>query len=94
MTQRIELVFPKDFTKLAGNKYGKKIYQTQVKGVISFTGQIVFVIPSQIDRAASSFVQGFFDDIIKAIGIDGIESQINFETEIPNFKQFVLDNLE
>ena len=94
MAQRINLVFQKDFTKLAGNKYGKGIYQSQVKNIIKFDEEIIFVIPDQIDRAASSFVQGFFDEIIKAIGIDGIKSQISYETKIPNFEQFVLDNLE
>ena len=94
MTQEIKLNLPKDFTKLAGNKYGKGIYQTQVKDIIDLNGKIVFVFPDQIDRAASSFVQGFFDEIIKKIGIEGIKSQIDFTTNIPDFKQFVIDNLE
>ena len=94
MEQRINLVFPKDFTKLAGNKYGKGIYQAQVKDIINLDEHIIFVIPDQIDRAASSFVQGFFDEIVKAIGLDGIKTKISYETKIPNFTQFVLDNLE
>lgn len=94
MAQEIKLSLPKDFTKLAGNKYGKGIYQTQVKDNINLNDKIVFIFPDQIDRAASSFVQGFFDEIIKKIGIEGIKSQINFVTNIPNFKQFVIDNLE
>lgn len=94
MAQQIKLNFQKDFTKLAGNKYGKGIYQTQVKDIINLDEEIVFIIPDQIDRAASSFVQGFFDEIIKKIGIDGIKAKISFVTNIPDFKQFVVDNLE
>lgn len=94
MAQKINLVIQKDLTKLAGNKYGKGIYRSQVKDIINLDEQIIFVIPDQIDRAASSFVQGFFDEIVKAIGIDGIRSKISYETKIPNFEQFVLDNLE
>ena len=55
---------------------------------------LCLLLPDQIDRAASSFVQGFFDEIVKEIGIEGIKSQISYETKIPNFEQFVLDNLE
>ena len=55
---------------------------------------MLFVIPSGIDRVASSFVQGFFDAIVNEIGIAGIEEQVFFESSIPNFKEFVLENLE
>ena len=94
MAQQIKLNIRKDITKLAGNKYGKVIYQTQVRDNINLEEEVVFIIPEQIDRAASSFVQGFFDDIIKKIGIEGIKTRITFQTSIPNFKQFVVDNLE
>jgi hypothetical protein len=94
MAQQIKLNIRKDITKLAGNKYGKVIYQTQVRDNINLEEEVVFIIPEQIDRAASSFVQGFFDDIIKKIGIEGIKTRITFQTNIPNFKQFVVDNLE
>lgn len=94
MAQQIKLNIRRDITKLAGNKYGKVIYQTQVRDNINLDEEVVFIIPEQIDRAASSFVQGFFDDIIKRIGIEGIKTRITFQTSIPNFKQFVIDNLE
>ena len=94
MVQQIKLNIQRDFTKLAGNKYGKVIYQTQVRDIINLDEEVIIIIPEQIDRAASSFVQGFFDDIIKKIGIEGVKSRINFQTNIPNFKQFVIDNLE
>ena len=45
MAQRINLVFQKDFTKLAGNKYGKGIYQSQVKNIINFDEEIIFGLP-------------------------------------------------
>ena len=94
MAQQIKLNIRRDITKLAGNNYGKVIYQTQVRDNINLDEEVVFIIPEQIDRAASSFVQGFFDDIIKRNGIEGIKTRITFQTSIPNFKQFVIDNLE
>ena len=94
MEQTIKLVFKNDLTKLAGNAFGKNTYETQVKEVIDFNASITFEIPAQIDRIASSFVQGFFDEIVKEIGVDGIEKQIDYISSIADLKYFVLDNLE
>lgn len=94
MQQTIKLIFKKDLTKLAGNAFGKNTYETQVKDVIDFNASIVFEIPTQIDRIASSFVQGFFDAIVKEIGVQGIEQQISYISSITDLKEFVLDNLE
>ena len=94
MEQIIKLVFKKDLTKLAGNAFGKNTYETQVENIIDFNKTIVFEFPSQIDRIASSFIQGFFNKIINEIGIGGIEQQITYISSIPELKEFVLDNLE
>lgn len=94
MEQRIELTFAKDLSKLAGNAFGRNTYESQVKDCIDLSKNIVFVIPSQIDRIASSFVQGFFDVIVNEIGIVGIEEQVSFDSSINNLKEFVLENLE
>ena len=94
MEQTIKLIFKGDLTKLAGNAFGKNTYETQVKDVIDFNKSIVFEFPMQIDRIASSFVQGFFDEIINEIGVDGVEQQITYISSIPDLKGFVLENLE
>lgn len=94
MVQRIELEFAKDLRKLVGNSFGRNTYESQVKDKIDLSQQIIFVIPSVIDRVASSFVQGFFDAIVNEIGISGIEKKISFESSIFNLKKFVLENLK
>lgn len=94
MEQRIVLTFKKDLSKLAGNTLGRNTYESQVKDVIDFSKKIVFVIPTQINRLASSFVQGFFDAIVNEIGISGVEKQIFFESSMTDVKEFVLDNLD
>ena len=91
--QKIILNIPKDLTKLAGNPFGHKIYY-EIKDQIDLNNQIVFVLPDSIDRVASSFVQGFFDDLYLKLGYNGIKEKIDFETTIENFKDFVLKNLE
>lgn len=91
--QTIKLEFPKDLSKLAGNRYGKKIFDEQVKGIIDYSKNITFVLPNGIDRVASSFIQGFFDSIMLELGWSGIQEKINFQTKIDDFKSFVMDNL-
>ena len=93
--QRFELVFNKELTKLAGNRFGRTTYSSQVKeDIILSNDKITIVIPSRIDRVATSFVQGFFDEIMMQVGLAGIKNKIFFETSIPNFKEFVIANLE
>lgn len=94
MKQVINLNFSKDLTKLAGNKFGRTTYEQQVKDNINLDNYIVFVLPDRITRIASSFVQGFFNDIIKQIGFSGIEEMIEFKSSMIDFKDFVLKNLD
>ena len=89
MKQVINLNFSKDLTKLAGNKFGRTTYEQQVKDNINLDNYIVFVLPDRITRIASSFVQGFFNDIIKQIGFSGIEEMIEFKSSMIDFKDFV-----
>lgn len=91
--KKIELVIKKDLTKLAGNAYGKNIYETQVKSVINLKEKTEIVIPERIDRIASSFIQGFFSEIVAEIGLVGIEEKIEISSSIPRCKQFILENL-
>lgn len=93
MIQKIVLNIPKDLTKLAGNPFGRKVYE-EIKNEIDLDNEIVFIFPDSINRVASSFVQGFFADLYMKLGLSGIEQKIDFETTIENFKEFVLKNLE
>ena len=68
MTNRIELKFEKANTRLAGNDYGREIYIAQVKDKVNYDDIIYIVFPDQIVNIASSFVQGFFEEIVKKVG--------------------------
>lgn len=91
--QIVKLEFAKDLAKLAGNRFGRTTYETQVKGKINFDSKIIFVFPAGIDRIASSFVQGFFDEIMMQLGLSGIKEKIFFESSIEGLKEFILENL-
>lgn len=94
MEQKITLEFSKDIIKLAGNEFGNETYKEQAMGKANFELPVTIVFHERIVKVATSFIQGFFEDIVKQIGITGVARNIEFETSIPNFKQFVLNNLE
>lgn len=94
MTQKITLCFENGLCKLVGASFGHYVYQTQVKGVINLAQNVVLVFPAEIDRISSSFVQGFFEEIVAEIGVAGVKKQIAFNSSIEDLKEFVLENLE
>ncbi len=84
----------KSLTKLAGNSYGRKLFDDQVDGRIDLNQPFVIVLPEQIDYLASSFIQGFFGKIYTEIGREGMEK--NFDIVVPkisNPKKAILDRL-
>ena len=80
MNNSVELVFNKTITKLAGFPYGKSVFQEQVKDVINLLEPCKIIFPNHIERIASSFVQGFFAEIVDYIGYQRIEDNITIET--------------
>jgi hypothetical protein len=93
MYNNFELKFDKTITKLAGNPLGKQIFQEQIMGKIDYESHISIIIPDRIDTIASSFIQGFFEDIVSNIGISGIEDKVKIISSIPDIKTLVIQNL-
>lgn len=93
MDNNFTLVFDKMITKLAGNPLGKHVFKEQVMGNIDYENNITIVIPDRIDTIASSFIQGFFEDIVKNIGISGIEDKVTIISSIPDIKILIIQNL-
>ena len=89
----INLIFPKSETRLAGFPYGEEIYRNQVKGTISFDDKIKIIFPDQIEKVASSFVQGFFANIVMAIGYKGIEKNVIIKTQNDNLTTSIRKNI-
>ena len=96
MENVIKLEVEKTISRLAGNKYGKDIYENQVKKFININEYNVIIIPDTIEDIAISFVQGFTSEIFEQIEnseedyskwFDGIEREkefffIDFKTTI------------
>lgn len=88
-----ELDLDKTVTKLAGNQLGRHIFREQLKREINYKNEITINFPERIDTIASSFIQGFFEEIIQNIGISGIESRVKINSSIPDLKKLILENL-
>lgn len=90
----IQLKFGKAVTRLAGNEYGRQVYNEQVKDIIDFSTVTQIVFPEQIISIASSFVQGFFDEIVANIGILGVGKQIIVIAPSLNVEEKIIKNLQ
>lgn len=91
---RIELTFDNTLSSLAGYDYGVSIYQEQVKGKIDLKGQFEIVFPAQIKSVASSFVQGFFEEIVSTIGLMNTEKNSIIVSEKEGFSDMIMSKLQ
>lgn len=91
----INLQFNNSLVALSGRDYGIKTFESQVKGelVKHQDEKITVVFPTYIRKVASSFVQGFFDELLKTKGIDSIRENILIETSKPNLTAYIWDNI-
>ena len=80
MENRFELVFGKAETSLAGYPFGEKTFTEQVSAQIDYEKHVTIVFPENIKMVASSFIQGFFDEIIKHIGFKSIDEKVTIES--------------
>ncbi|MBS6195468.1 MAG: hypothetical protein KH828_07810 [Clostridiales bacterium] len=93
MDNVIILKFEKSLSGLAGYDFGMETYNKQVEGKIDFSKKATLIFPDNIQRIASSFVQGFFEKIIQQIGISGIRDSIIIESSRANMKEKIVNNL-
>ena len=73
----VVLKFDPTLSNLAGYDFGLKIYEEQVKGKIDLSEGFTIVFPKNIVGVAASFVQGFFSDIIKTLGLLSTKDKVS-----------------
>lgn len=95
MSNVFELSFEdKTISNLTGNKYGRTIFESQIKPDIVYGKPITIIFPKYIDNIASSFIQGFFDEMVGEIGVHGIEQDVEICSDtIENIKKYILKKL-
>lgn len=90
----IELQFKKDLTGIAGFPFGEKIFKEQVAPQLP--GKIcpmTIIFPKNIERVASSFVQGFFSDIINEVGYDEFDNVITIKADTDELAENIRGNI-
>lgn len=94
MEKKIHLTFDKAVTRLAGYEYGKKVFKEQIASEVDLVNNTIYIVfPKEIVKAASSFVQGFFSDIIEQIGYGAIGKTVIIQSPNADFKDSVMNNL-
>lgn len=78
---KINLSFDKKLTNLAGYDFGVRVFEEQVKNKLDFNEKFELVFPDEIRMIASSFVQGFFADIVQQIGLKATEENLVVSNE-------------
>lgn len=76
MMKTININLDKSISRLAGFDYGKEIYRNQVHLELHSTEKTEIRFPDNIHKVATSFVQGFFSDLVNSIGYDYIRNNI------------------
>ncbi len=90
----INLKFEKSVTRLAGFPFGQVTYKNQVKEFIKLDGTIYeIVFPYQIEKVASSFVQGFFEELINSIGYDEIDKIFMIKASSEKLERNIKENI-
>ena len=88
----IKLSFDKTLTYLAGNPFGVAEYH-KIKDKVDFNKINVFVFPDTIERIGTSFVQGFFSEIVEKVGIEHFREYVLIESVHEKVKDKILNNL-
>lgn len=95
--KNVELIFEKSQTRLAGFPYGETTYKDQLKAIVDEDAnsdeQIKIVFPNQIEKVASSFVQGFFSELINTIGYEKIEEKFLIESSSEKLTAKIRENI-
>lgn len=90
----IELKFDKTVSGLSGYPFAKSEYQKQVKEkYTNYSEKLVIVFPDNIEKVASSFVQGFFEDLVNEIGYEGIEKNVTIKSKNDKLAQLIFERL-
>lgn len=93
MNNIIKIECDKTINVLVGFDAGKNVYVKQVKDKMIFDKKVTIMIPDNVKRIGSSFVQGFFEEIKEKMGIKGIEDFIEIKSHNIDFKKDVIENL-
>lgn len=88
------LSFDSTLSNLAGYDFGLRIYEEQVQGKIDLSKEFTIIFPKNIIGVAASFVQGFFSDIIKKLGLLSTKQRVTIETVNSNLSETIKQKID
>ena len=91
--KNIFLTFEKSETGLGGFPTGEKAWNTQVENLFERDKLNIIVFPDQIERITSSFTQGFFKELVKEIGFEGVEKHVKIKARTEKLAENVMADL-
>ena len=91
---KIALSFSKSLSNLAGYEFGLSTFKEQVKGNIDLRKEFFIEFPPEIKGVASSFVQGFFEEIVEEIGLLATEQRAKIISLNSNIQENLLRKLQ
>lgn len=72
-------MFDKPLKVLAGNDFGREVFQKQIEGKFNLNEINTIVFPNTIEIICSSFVQGLFSKYLEIMSPEKIMSLIDIE---------------
>ena len=93
LTENVAFIdLPKELTHLAGHQYGKTVFDS-IKAQMDYDKPITFVFPGRITHVATSFIQGFFEEIMNHWCYYDLETKMFVVSGISNLKKIFIDDL-
>jgi hypothetical protein len=92
----VELKFKNTVQGLSGNPYGRSVFDNQVKGKINYytDDEIIIRFPENIEEVRWSFVQGFFKEIIDAIGLSETLGKVTIKARTQDLVDEIYDKMK
>ena len=94
MTSVVILIEP-NIRTLVGFENGKALYAEQVKPVVPdiTQEQVELVLPMTVKKMSTSFIQGFFDEPIKKLGLLHVWEHFTLKGGKADLRKQIQDNI-
>lgn len=69
----------KTISRLAGNTFGRRLFDEQVANKYQEDEQMTIVFPRDIQDVAVSFIQGFFKKLVDSMGRDKVLEMVKID---------------
>lgn len=89
----IRLEFHKEVRCLAGYHLGLATFKEQIHGDIDFTKPFTIVFPERIGIVSTSFIQGFFHEVMCKVDVETLAKNMKVVSEVRGLKHKILEEL-